>query len=85
MRYYASCVQRAYPAPSQELQGTGLLVAKGCVLVLLIAAFIGAVYGWREDRHISGVILFAFLFALAPICVGIVLMLLYAAGQFLLS
>lgn len=62
---YASCVETLYPQPVTE---TETYLLKGCVAALLVAMILGAIWGWKEDRDIQGVILFGFTF---PLFVGV--------------
>jgi len=69
MQDYAYCVQKLYPEPMNHTEN---MVAKGCVLVLLIAFVVGIIYGYKKSKDVCGdwvdVVLWAFL---VPACVGL--------------
>lgn len=47
MKDYAYCVQKIYPEPMNQTEN---MVAKGCVLVLLIAFVVGIIYGYKDSH-----------------------------------
>lgn len=70
---YASCVETLYPMPTTE--GETYLI-KGCIVVVLLALVIGAVYGYREFRDLSGAFLSSIIWAVcsagALIAIGLI-------------
>ncbi len=69
MKDYAYCVQKLYPEPMNDTQN---MVAKGCVLVLLIAFVVGIIYGYNKSKETCGdwvdILVWSFL---VPACVGL--------------
>lgn len=79
---YASCVETLYPQP---LSDGAHFVAKGGVLLLLIAVIAGLIYGWREHRDIEGSLLCGLLFPLFAAAGAFVVGLIVAGVGYLFS
>lgn len=52
MQAYAGCVDRLHPKPMSE---EGMVVGKVCVSLILLAAIVGVIYGWRDNGVEGGV------------------------------
>lgn len=49
---YASCVETLYPQP---ISNEGIWLTKGAIMILLLAAVIGGIYGYRKFRDGAGI------------------------------
>lgn len=79
---YASCVSVLYPSPVSE---EGAVFIKVGIVILLVSMVAGLVYGYLQDRNVSGSILFGFLFPLGAAMAIFVIFLVAAGVTFLFS
>lgn len=86
MKDYAYCVQKIYPEPMNDTQN---MVAKGCVLVLLIAFVVGIIYGYKQSKTYVGDIhdiwIWACIFPAVLAVIGFIFALFLAGVGFLFS
>lgn len=75
---YASCVETLYPMPTTESE---TVLIKGCIVVLLIAIIVGAVYGWRDHRDWGGALLCSVMFPVfAAVAIFVISLIAYGIG-----
>lgn len=82
MKDYAYCVQKLYP---EQMTHNENMLAKGCVLILLISLVIGAIWGYKQSRDWESVVLGAITGALFVAVGSIVLGLILFGIAFLFS
>lgn len=82
MKEYAYCVQKLYPEPMTHNEN---MVAKGCVIILLISLVIGVVWGYKQEDGWEVIALGAIMFPLLLIGGIIILGLVVMGVMFLFS
>lgn len=86
MKDYAYCVEKLYPSPMTHNE---TMLAKGCIIVLLISLVVGVIIGYKKSKEPFGdwadILLWSFMVPACAFITGVVLILIVTGIGFLFS